>query len=201
MQENVKALYTDRRYLELISKQEPAHLQEDLKHFVLVELDKWVSKKRYTGDCFPIACGVVRNQVHSEKSKFFKEYRKAQTAGRSIQEMPDTNRDKMEAIIQTILAGKPVYETFHHRAVTLPMASLRFQAEYAFSRQSGIFKRTCVVGALPVVLFMDAKDSDEVADNLEIVQNHVNKLLGTMANEKVCMVEVGEIQIIDSKFG
>jgi hypothetical protein len=199
MQENVKALYTDRRYLELISKQQPADLQSDLLHFVLIEIDKWVTKKGYSGDCFPIACGVVRNQVHSEKSKFYREYRKAQTAGRTIQEMPESNRDKMEAIINTILAGKPVYDTFHHRAVTLPMASLRLQAEYAFSRQDGLFKRSCVVGAIPVVLLMDAKDSDEMGDRLDEVQIAVNKLLGQMASENVCLVEVGDVQVIDSK--
>jgi hypothetical protein len=200
MQENVKALYTDRRYIELISRQTPKDLQEDLFHFILVELDRYVTSKGYTGDAFPIACGVVRNQVHSEKSKFYREYRKAQTAGRTIEQMPDTNRDKMEAIIQTILAGKAVYDTFHHRTVTLPMQSLRMQAEYSFSRQDGLFKRSCVVGAIPVVLFMDAKDSDEMQDRLTDVQTLVNKLLGQMASERVCLVEVGDIQVIDSKF-
>jgi hypothetical protein len=199
MQENVKKLYTDKRYLELISKQEPEHLREDLKHFILIELDKYVTKKGFTGDCFPLACGVVRNQVHSDKSKFFREYRKAQTAGRSIQDMPDTLTDKMEAIIQTILAGKPVYDTFHHRTITLPMQSLRLQAEYAFSRQSGLFKRSCVVAAIPVVLFMDAHDSDQMADRLEEVQQFTGKLLGQMASENVCIVEVGDVQVIDSK--
>ena len=199
MQENVKALYTDRRYLELISKQQPADLQPDLLHFVLIEIDKWVGKKGYTGDCFPIACGVVRNQVHSEKSKFYREYRKAQTAGRTIQDMPESLTDKMEAIIQTILAGKPVYETFHHRAVTLPMASLRMQAEYAFARQDGLFKKSCVVAAIPVVLFMEAHDSDQMTDRLEEVQAFTGKLLGQMASESVCVVEVGDIQVIDSK--
>jgi hypothetical protein len=199
MQENVKALYTDRRYLELISRQHPAELQDDLKHFILIELDKYVTKKGFTGDCFPLACGVVRNQVHSDKSKFFREYRKAQTAGRTIQDMPESLTDKMEAIIQTILAGKPVYETFHHRAVTLPMQSLRMQAEYAFSRQSGLFKRSCVVAAIPVVIFMDAHDSDQMSDRLDEVQAFTGKLLGQMVAESVCVVEVGEIQVIDSK--
>ena len=200
MQENVKALYTDKRFLELISKQQPADLQPDLLHFVLIELDNYVSKKGYTGDCFPIACGVIRNQMHSEKSKFYKQYRKAQTAGRAIEQMPDTIRDKMEAIIHTILAGKPVYDTFHHRAVTLPMASLRMQAEYAFARQDGIFRKTCVVGAIPVVLFMEAKDSDIMQDRLTELQPLVNKMLGQMANKNAAIVEIGDIQVIDSKF-
>jgi hypothetical protein len=46
---------------------------------------------------------------------------------------------------------------------------------------------------------MDAKDSDEMGDRLDEVQIAVNKLLGQMASENVCVVEVGQVQLIDSK--
>ena len=46
---------------------------------------------------------------------------------------------------------------------------------------------------------MDAKDSDQMADRLEEVQAHTCRLLGQVASENVCIVEVGEVQVIDSK--
>jgi hypothetical protein len=46
---------------------------------------------------------------------------------------------------------------------------------------------------------MEAHDSDQMSDHLEQVQNFTGKLLGQMASENVCIVEVGDIQVIDSK--
>lgn len=200
MQDNVKALYTDRRFEELISKQQPEGLRDDLKHFVIVELDKWVSGKGYAGDTFPIAAGIVRNQLHSDKSKFYRQYRRAQTAGRTINTMPTNTRERQEAIVNTILEGKAVYDTFHHRAVTGPMTGLRMTADYWHGRQTGMYGRTAVISCVPVVLYMDAKDTDDVQDCLAEVQKFTNKLLGEMASPTCCIVEVGEPQIVEVKF-
>jgi len=46
---------------------------------------------------------------------------------------------------------------------------------------------------------MDAHDSDQMADRLEDLQAFTGKLLGQMAAENVCVVEVGDIQVVDSK--
>lgn len=79
----VAQLYNDRRVVELISRQQPADLQQDLLHHCILELYRCEEATpgkllhlHQAGELFAFFVGMVRRQNWSDKSTFYTRYKR-----------------------------------------------------------------------------------------------------------------------------
>ncbi len=105
--EIVTSVYNDRRVNEFLSKQEPADLRDDLKHHCVMEIYRMNAKYPgkiealyQEGKMFAFFVGMVRNQLHSEKSTFFTRFRRhfepEEAYLHIADKLPDTVQDQDE---------------------------------------------------------------------------------------------------------
>lgn len=92
----IQGLYLDQRVKEFINKQQPCHLRGDLLHHCITEIyrinDKYPGKIEALynkGELFAWFVGMVRNQLHSNKSTFFTKFRRVYLSEECIPHNPD----------------------------------------------------------------------------------------------------------------
>lgn len=205
---------------QFFSKQEPEHLQDDLKQYTFTCLCEMAAENpqrllninQQPGALFGYMTKIAKMQMRGGNSTFRNTYRKTNIV--DIDNRPDadctiqpdldfgSNQHLREEILRRWLAGEAVYENdlASVQAIYSAGRSLRAELQYLKDQNNGFLQEAYVLFSVPVMVRITMADIDKVVGAGSTLTNTMQKLIGRQLGREndAFVVRCGDAVVIES---